>query len=159
MKWIDVKNCAVASLYVGSLLLLPILPASAKTHSPVQTIAQATSITQFSDVQPSDYYFQALQSLIERWGVPIVGSPDGRFRGNQQIPASEVNDYLYQAYDRINELRASVGLRAMSSDAFQRTFFDSLSATGFSSRQPITRGQFAIVLNATLEALAEQLFR
>lgn len=43
---------------------------------------QVTSISQLSDVQPTDWAFQALQSLVERYGV-IAGYPDGTYRGNR----------------------------------------------------------------------------
>jgi len=41
-------------------------------------MAQITSVSQLSDVQP-DWAFQALQSLVERYGV-IAGYPDSSFR-------------------------------------------------------------------------------
>lgn len=40
--------------------------------------AQVTSVSQLSDVQPTDWAFQALQSLVERYGC-IAGYPDGTF--------------------------------------------------------------------------------
>ena len=45
-------------------------------------MAQVTSVSQLSDVQPTDWAFQALQSLVERYGC-IAGYPDGTYRGNQ----------------------------------------------------------------------------
>jgi uncharacterized protein involved in exopolysaccharide biosynthesis len=36
---------------------------------------QVTSVTQLSDVRPTDWAFQALQSLVERYGC-IAGYPD-----------------------------------------------------------------------------------
>lgn len=51
--------------------------------APTDTLVeQVTSVTQLSDVQPTDWAFQALQSLVERYGV-ITGYPDGTFRGNR----------------------------------------------------------------------------
>ncbi len=41
---------------------------------------QVTSVWQLSDVNPRDWAFQALQSLLERYGV-ITGYPDGTFKG------------------------------------------------------------------------------
>ncbi|TAF05878.1 MAG: hypothetical protein EAZ76_18775, partial [Nostocales cyanobacterium] len=38
--------------------------------------SQVTSVSQFSDVQPTDWAFQALQSLVERYGC-IAGYPNG----------------------------------------------------------------------------------
>ncbi|MFM7371565.1 MAG: hypothetical protein ACKO2Z_28005, partial [Sphaerospermopsis kisseleviana] len=38
------------------------------TTTATTTFAQVTSVSQFRDVNPTDYYFQALQSLTERYG-------------------------------------------------------------------------------------------
>ncbi len=73
-------------------------------NSPV--MAQVTSVSQLSDVQPTDWAFQALQSLVERYGV-IAGYPDGTFRGNRALTRYEFAAGLNAALDRINELIAS----------------------------------------------------
>jgi len=41
---------------------------------------QVTSITQFSDVRPTDWAYQALSNLIERYGC-VAGYPNGTFKG------------------------------------------------------------------------------
>ncbi|WP_445244731.1 S-layer homology domain-containing protein, partial [Microcoleus sp. OTE_8_concoct_300] len=46
--------------------------------------AQVTSVSQLSDVRPTDWAFGALQSLVERYGC-IAGYPDGTFRGNRAM--------------------------------------------------------------------------
>ncbi|MBC7825576.1 MAG: S-layer homology domain-containing protein, partial [Candidatus Parcubacteria bacterium] len=51
-------------------------------------MAQVTSVSQLSDIKPSDWAFQALQALVERYGV-IVGYPDGTFRGNRPLTRFE----------------------------------------------------------------------
>jgi hypothetical protein len=66
-------------------------------------MAQITSVSQLSDVQPTDWAFQALQSLVERYGV-IAGYPDGTFRGNRALTRYEFAAGLNAALDRINEL-------------------------------------------------------
>ena len=43
---------------------------------------QVTSVTQFSDVYPTDWAYQALAGLVETYGC-VVGYPNGTFRGNQ----------------------------------------------------------------------------
>lgn len=68
-----------------------------------ETMAQVTSVSQLSDVQPTDWAFQALQSLVERYGV-IAGYPDGTFRGNRAMTRYEFAAGLNAALDRINEL-------------------------------------------------------
>jgi hypothetical protein len=70
------------------------------------SIAQVTSVSQLSDVQPTDWAFQALQSLVERYGV-IAGYPDGTFRGNRAMTRYEFAAGLNAALDRVNELIAA----------------------------------------------------
>ncbi len=60
-------------------------------------------MSQLSDVRPTDWAFQALQSLVERYGV-IAGYPDGTFRGNRPITRYEFAAGLNAALDKINEL-------------------------------------------------------
>ena len=64
-----------------------IVPANDETPSN-STMAQVTSVTQLSDVLPTDWAYQALTSLIERYGC-IAGYPDGTFRGNQPLSRYE----------------------------------------------------------------------
>jgi hypothetical protein len=67
---------------------------------------QLTSVSQLSDVQPTDWAFQALQSLVERYGV-IAGYPDSTYRGNRALTRYEFAAGLNAALDRINELIAA----------------------------------------------------
>ncbi|MEB3266638.1 MAG: S-layer homology domain-containing protein, partial [Cyanobacteriota bacterium] len=49
---------------------------------------QVTSINQFSDVRPTDWAFQALSNLIERYGC-VAGYPDGTYKGRQAMTRYE----------------------------------------------------------------------
>ncbi len=71
-----------------------------------QTIAQITSVSQLSDVQPTDWAFQALQSLVERYGA-ITGYPNATFRGNRALTRYEFAAGLNAALNRLNELIAT----------------------------------------------------
>jgi Carbohydrate-selective porin, OprB family/S-layer homology domain len=68
----------------------------------IPPIAQITAVSQLADVQPTDWAFQALQSLVERYGC-IVGYPDRSFRGNRGMTRSEFAAGLNACNDRINE--------------------------------------------------------
>lgn len=70
------------------------------------SIGQVTSVSQLKDVQPTDWAFQALQSLVERYGC-IAGYPDGTFRGNRALTRYEFAAGLNACLDRVNELIAS----------------------------------------------------
>jgi hypothetical protein len=65
-----------------------------------------TSVSQLSDVQPSDWSFTALQSLVERYGV-ISGYPDSTFQGNRSLTRYEFAAGLQAVMQKIDEL--SVG--------------------------------------------------
>ncbi|MCG9889495.1 MAG: iron uptake porin, partial [Thermosynechococcaceae cyanobacterium MS004] len=65
-------------------------------------IDQVTSVSQLSDVQPTDWAFQALQSLVERYGC-IAGYPDGTFRGNRAATRYELAAALNACLDQISD--------------------------------------------------------
>ncbi|WP_315789559.1 iron uptake porin [Fischerella sp. JS2] len=69
-------------------------------------MAQVTSVSQFSDVQPTDWAFGALQSLVERYSC-IAGYPNGTYRGNHTLTRYEFAAGLNACLDRINELIAT----------------------------------------------------
>ncbi|MDX2254404.1 MAG: iron uptake porin [Pseudanabaenaceae cyanobacterium bins.39] len=71
------------------------------------TISQSvTSVSQLSDVKPTDWAFTALQSLVERYGC-IAGYPDRTFRGNQATSRYEFAAGLNACLDKVNELISS----------------------------------------------------
>jgi Carbohydrate-selective porin, OprB family/S-layer homology domain len=80
----------------------PTRPISETQLKPL-TIARVTSVSGLSDVKPSDWAFQALQSLVERYGV-IEGYPDGTFKGNRAMTRYEFAAGLNAALNRVNEL-------------------------------------------------------
>ncbi len=76
-----------------------------------EPMTNVTSVSQLSDVQPTtDWAFQALQSLVERYGV-VVGYPNGTFQGNRAITRYEFAAGLNATLNRVNELTA-LGLAA-----------------------------------------------
>ncbi len=70
------------------------------------SMAQVTSVSQLSDVKPTDWAFQALQSLVERYGC-IAGYPDRTYRGNRALTRYEFAAGLNACLDRVNELIAA----------------------------------------------------
>ncbi|MBE9013046.1 carbohydrate porin, partial [Pseudanabaenaceae cyanobacterium LEGE 13415] len=66
-------------------------------------LEQVTSVSQLSDVQPTDWAFQALQSLVEQYGC-IAGFPDRTFRGNRALTRYEFAAGLNACLDRVQEL-------------------------------------------------------
>ena len=74
--------------------------------SSASELEQVTSISQLSDVNPNDWAFQALQSLVERYGC-IVGYPDKTYRGNRALTRYEFAAGLNACLDKIQELLAA----------------------------------------------------
>ncbi|MFN5610238.1 MAG: iron uptake porin, partial [Pseudanabaena sp.] len=75
---------------------------------PSAVAQNVTSVSQLSDVRPTDWAFTALQSLVERYGC-IAGFPDRTFRGKQATSRYEFAAGLNACLDKINEI-ISAGL-------------------------------------------------
>ncbi|MHC0063124.1 iron uptake porin [Nostoc sp. UIC 10890] len=84
----------------------PLTPKSINLSSSSDKLAQVTSVSQLSDVQPTDWAFQALQSLVERYGC-IAGYPNQTYRGNRAMTRYEFAAGLNACLERINELIAT----------------------------------------------------
>jgi hypothetical protein len=64
---------------------------------------QVTSISQFSDVQPTDWAYQALSNLVERYGC-VAGYPSGTFAGKKAMTRFEAAALLNACLDRVTEV-------------------------------------------------------
>ncbi len=71
---------------------------------------QLTSVSQLRDVEPSDWAYQALRSLVERYGA-IIGYSDRTFRGNRPLTRYEFAAALLQIMDGI-QLQVARGKKA-----------------------------------------------
>ncbi|HEY9850484.1 MAG TPA: iron uptake porin [Leptolyngbyaceae cyanobacterium] len=76
---------------------------SQQSTESTDSLGQVTSVSQLRDVQPTDWAFQALQSLVERYGC-IEGYPDRTYRGNRAMTRYEFAAGLNACLDRIREL-------------------------------------------------------
>ena len=65
--------------------------------------AQVTSITQLSDVQPTDWAYQALTNLVDRYGC-VAGYPNGTYGGGQAMTRFEAAALLNACLDRVTEV-------------------------------------------------------
>jgi hypothetical protein len=63
---------------------------------------QVTSISQFSDVKPTDWAYQALSNLVDRYGC-VAGYPNGTFKGGQSMTRFEAAALLNACLDRVTE--------------------------------------------------------
>jgi hypothetical protein len=87
---------------------LPSVSPSFLVNPPISSgrIGQVTSVSQLSDVQPTDWAFTALQSLVERYGC-IAGYPDRTYRGQRAMTRYEFAAGLNACLDKINEIISS----------------------------------------------------
>ena len=82
------KNIAVATVAAASLA--------------TPAMAQVTSVSQFRDVQPTEWSYQAISNLISRYGC-VAGYPDSTFRPGQPATRSELAALTNACLDRITE--------------------------------------------------------
>lgn len=84
-----------------------IAQSTATTPEPIGSsdpaMAQVNSVSELSDVQPTDWAYQALKSLVERYGV-VTGYPDGTFRGQRSLTRYEFAAILNAVFAEINDL-------------------------------------------------------
>ena len=72
-------------------------------YAPTASAAQVTSVSQFSDVQPTDWAYQALTNLVEQYGC-VAGYPNGTFKGGQAMTRYEAAALLNACLDRVTEV-------------------------------------------------------
>ena len=70
------------------------------SQSDSQNIEQVTNANQLRDVSPTDWSYEALRSLSDRYAC-ISGFPDGTYRGNQPITRNEFAAGLNSCFEQI----------------------------------------------------------
>ncbi|NES19771.1 MAG: iron uptake porin [Symploca sp. SIO3E6] len=82
---------------------------------------QVTSVSQLQDVQPNDWAYEALRSLVENYSC-MAGYPDGTFRGNQVLTRYEFAAGLNACMQEIEKQLVETGNLANEEDlaAIQR---------------------------------------
>ena len=89
------------------------------TRQSNSALSQVTNVNQLRDVSPTDWAFEALRSLVDRYGC-IVGYPNQTFRGNQALSRYEFAAGLNACLNQIERLIAS-------SEAILREDIDTLN--------------------------------
>jgi Carbohydrate-selective porin, OprB family/S-layer homology domain len=93
-----------------------IAPLTLAQSIPTDSPPQVPSVSQLSDVQPTDWAFTALQSLVEKYGC-IAGYPDRTFRGDRPLSRYEFAAGLNACLDSMNnQIAASANERVTRSD-------------------------------------------
>jgi len=90
-----------------------------KNH-PDPAMAQLTSVSQLADVPPTGWAFEALRSLVERYGC-IVGYPDRTYRGDRALTRWEFAAGLNACLNSIERsLQAGVSIAQRDLDTLKR---------------------------------------
>ncbi|MFM2311905.1 MAG: hypothetical protein RLZZ04_1181 [Cyanobacteriota bacterium] len=69
-------------------------------------LGQVTNVNQLRDVSPTDWAYEALRSLVDRYGC-IAGFPNQTYRGNQSLTRYEFAAGLNSCLNQIERLIAS----------------------------------------------------
>jgi Carbohydrate-selective porin, OprB family/S-layer homology domain len=96
----------VGIFYFGVLSASALAQTPGVTPAPgltVKPMAQVTSVNQLLDVQPTDWAFQAVQSLAERYGC-IEGYPNRQFLGSRSLSRFEFAAGLNTCMEQIQDL-------------------------------------------------------
>jgi hypothetical protein len=73
-------------------------------------MAQVTSVSQLSDVQPTEWSYQAISNLISRYGC-VAGYPNGTFKPGQAASRAELAALVNACIDRISEYQSAEDAR------------------------------------------------
>ncbi|MDJ0691982.1 MAG: iron uptake porin [Xenococcaceae cyanobacterium MO_188.B32] len=85
----------------------------------LNSVNQVTNVNQLRDVSPTDWAYEALRSLVDRYGC-IVGYPNQTYRGNRALSRYEFAAGLNACLNQIERLIAS-------SEAILREDLDTLN--------------------------------
>jgi hypothetical protein len=99
-----IKNSLIAPVVIA--MIAPTVNAAELNLDGVNqysTSEQVTSVAQFSDVRPTDWAYQALSNLVERYGC-VAGYPDGTYRGGRAMTRYEAAALLNACLDRVTEV-------------------------------------------------------
>jgi len=111
------KSLVVTPVILGAALVAS--SASAQELSDAETLSQINeytsvesdmgqlrSVNQLSDVRPTDWAYQAVRSLVERYNC-VAGYPDGTFRGSRAMTRYEAAALVNACMDTVNDLIAA----------------------------------------------------
>ncbi len=77
-----------------------------QTQDQNNSLSQVTNVNQLRDVSPTDWAYEALRSLVDRYGC-IAGFPNQTYRGNQALSRYEFAAGLNSCLNQIERLIAS----------------------------------------------------
>uniref|UniRef100_A0A832H1I3 Porin n=1 Tax=Oscillatoriales cyanobacterium SpSt-402 TaxID=2282168 RepID=A0A832H1I3_9CYAN len=106
---------------------------------PEEPLGQVRSVEELSDVQPTDWAYQALKSLVEKYGV-ISGYSDRTFRGNRALTRYEFAATLSNVMTKMEQLLLTGKIAEIREDfAILKRLQDSYDAILADVRDRITK--------------------
>ena len=78
------------------------IAAAAVAATAAPAMAQVTSVSQLSDVQPTQWSYQAITNLVERYGC-VAGYPNGTFQPGQPATRAELAALTNACLDNITQ--------------------------------------------------------
>ena len=102
------------------------IAAAALAATAAPAMAQVTSVSQLSDVQPTQWSYQAITNLVERYGC-VAGYPNGTFRPGQSATRAELAALTNACLDNITEFYTAAD--AALASALRAEFSRELAAT------------------------------
>jgi hypothetical protein len=103
-----------------------IAAATVATTAVAPAMAQVTSVSQLRDVQPTQWSYQAITNLVERYGC-VAGYPNGTFRPGQPATRAELAALTNACLDRISEYQSAAD--AALAAALRAEFSKEIAAT------------------------------
>jgi hypothetical protein len=69
-------------------------------------MAQVTSVSQLSDVQPNEWSYQAISNLVSRYGC-VAGFPNGTFQPGQPATRAQLAALVNACLDRVTDFQSA----------------------------------------------------
>jgi hypothetical protein len=108
------------------MIIRSILAATAVAVTAAPAMAQVTSVKQLTDVQPTQWSYQAITNLVERYGC-VAGYPNGTFQPGQPTTRAELAALTNACLDRITEFQSAAD--AALAAALRAEFAKEIGAT------------------------------
>lgn len=104
--WVNYLLVNPLVLFISLVFTGTAMASEAINVSENAALGQVASVARLADVQPGDWAFQALQSLVERYGC-IAGYPDTSFKGNRSMTRYEFAAGLNACLEQVNQILTS----------------------------------------------------
>lgn len=94
--------------------------------APMSAMAQVTSVSQLRDVQPTEWSYQAVSSLVSQYGC-VAGFPGGTFRPGEPATRAQLAALINSCLDRVSEFQTAADAQLAS--ALRAQFSKELNTT------------------------------